>query len=129
MGRSTRTSSGRANATGRPNRTTETPQPSPPPAELRKIEVPSYFVSNVSVGKVGNDAQLMFLRWVPTVQADGTPAPVAINEPVVLIQMSLGTLKDLSLLVGGFLQQIEQDIGQIETDFTRQQREAARASS
>ena len=127
MGRSTRTSSGRANATP-PNPTAETPQPSPR-TEVRKLEVSTYFASNVTVSKVGNDVGLMFARWAPTVLADGAPAPVAIAEPVALIQMSLQTLKDLSILVGEFVAQIERDIGQIETDFTRQREAGSAASS
>jgi hypothetical protein len=125
LARTPRTRIERARATP-PGPTTETPPPSPP-TEVRKLEVSTYYASNVTVSKVANDATLMFAKWVPTVQADGAPSPVAIAEPVALIQMSLQTLKDLSILVGEFVAQIEQEIGQIETDFTRQR--AVNASS
>jgi hypothetical protein len=129
VARSTRSSSGRSASVESDPATTGVAQTSSPSVEIRKVEVPTYFASNVNVSKIANDANLMFARWVPTVRADGTPSSVAIAEPVVLIQMSLGTLKDLSLLVSDMVAQIERDSGQqIETDYTKQRAEVAASS-
>lgn len=95
-------------------------QPPVPLDQLRVIEAPTYFASALQVIRAGNDFTLLFQRPRPATLPDGSPAPIAIAEPVALLQVSSATLKDISVLLQHMVAQLEQDYGPIETDFTRQ---------
>jgi hypothetical protein len=88
--------------------------------QLKVIEAPTYFASSLQVIRAGNDFTLLFQRPRPATLPDGSPAPIAIAEPVALLQVSAATLKDISVLLQRMVAQVEQDYGPIETDFTRQ---------
>jgi len=81
---------------------------------------PSYYASGVQLASVGNDVVVSFTRplmghvWVGDVAM-----AVAETQPVVEINMSIMTIKDLSIILSEFVSQYESQFGEIETDFTR----------
>ncbi len=80
-----------------------------------------FYTSQVLMSVAGNDATLTFSRPHPAVLPPyGEPAPFALVDVVAVLQMSIGSLKDLGLLI---TQQIlayeEKTKTVIETEFTR----------
>jgi hypothetical protein len=90
---------------------------------IRRIEAPTFYVTTCTILAAGNDATLVFTRPAPAVMPDGSAAPVAISEPVVILQMSLHSLKDTAVLLGNQIPKIEEAVGPLETDYTRHQQQ------
>ena len=81
---------------------------------------PSYYASGVQLASVGNDVVVSFTRPVMGhVWVGDVPMAVAETQPVVEINMSIMTIKDLSIILSEFVSQYEARFGEIETDFTR----------
>jgi hypothetical protein len=100
----------------------------PVQTEIRKIEVPTYYAASVQIFLAVNDASLMFTRPTPGTLPNGALSTIAMIEPVALIQMSIETLKDLAVLIGDQIEQIEVSRGsKIETDYPRRRDEQRKA--
>jgi hypothetical protein len=115
---------GKRNAShpGSPNPQT----PARSPEELQQlaatgkpIDGPVANASTVLLSIAGNDAILVFNRPRPVIMPDGSMPQVAVAETTAIIHVSMATLKDLSLLLNGTIQQYEKNFGEIETEYTR----------
>lgn len=83
------------------------------------IMVPTFHASTSQISITGNDLQLMFSRH-QLMQVEGVqPGSFATLQPTVIIEMSLQTAKDLTLLIGRSVRDYEAKFGEIETDYTR----------
>lgn len=88
-------------------------------AELQVVQSPMFYASSVQILWAGNDCTIVFARPRPGVLAS-QPDPVALNEPVAIVQLSAQTVKDLSVIMAETVRQHEDKWGAIETEFTRQ---------
>lgn len=77
------------------------------------------YASTLQIQQAGNDAVLTFARPRPALLASGEPAPFMMNEITAIVYVSMGTLKDFSLIVSDTVRKYEEVNGEIETDYTR----------
>jgi len=97
---------------------------------LQIVQMPEWYASGSQLVIAGNDAQIIFNK--PMLLGDtthGLPTlshNVAVIAPVGMVRMSIGTLKDLSILLSEQVAKREAEEGVIHTAFTRM-REAARS--
>ncbi len=90
------------------------------PEDIKPIDVPMFGGSGVTVQGTGNDFSLIFTRVRPAILAKtGQPAPVALSEPAVIINVSPQTLKDLSIVLAEQVAGHEKLFGPIVSPFTR----------
>lgn len=90
-------------------------------AKVEPVEAPTFFASGIRVGVSPTECNLTFQRGRPAqVVRDGQViADVGTMENVAVIQMSVGGLKDLTLLLQQQIAKYEDDWGPIETEFSR----------
>ena len=112
------------------------PQDGPAPTEPRSVmaakpgnqprrdvepwNVPIFYGSSFGACRAGNDFVITIGRPHPGSAANmpGTQ-PLTVNEPVAVVQLSPGSLKDLCLILETQIGLFEKEFGTIETDFTR----------
>ena len=97
-------------------------QPAPAGSAAAAIlwNVPQFYANALQCYLVGNDFVMAFTRPHPASIAgmpDGTAA--AVGEPIAVLHLSPGTLKDLSLVVNQQADFYEKAYGKVETDFSR----------
>jgi hypothetical protein len=82
--------------------------------------VPIVHASSISAYLAGNDFTLIFARMRPVmVEGIEDGAAAAMGEPVVVLQLSPGTLKDLSLACADQIAQYEKQFGVVQTEYTK----------
>jgi hypothetical protein len=91
-------------------------------AQVAPIEAPLESASSVQLTVAGNEVTLLFLRNRPMSTSAGAQISLT-AEVVTMVQMSHQTLKDLSIVLNGAVQNLEKEWGEIVTPFTRQQAE------
>jgi hypothetical protein len=91
-------------------------------ADVQRVEAPSFYASTIQVTLAGNDCIIVFTRPHPAVKPDGGHASVAISEPVAIINLSMASVKDLSVLLAGLIKNYEAENGAIETPFTKRRK-------
>ncbi len=94
-------------------------------AQMRPLDAPTYYCSSFFVGLGGSDAYIVGQRPRPLIGADGI-SRMGILEPVAMLQFSVGSLKDLSIVIDGLVRAYEKEFGEIETEFTRRRKKEAR---
>lgn len=89
-------------------------------ADLAPLQVPTYFGASFQTLVAGNDAMLIMASPRPAVsKSSGQPTNWAIQIPVCAWQMSIHSLKDLSIVVNDLVSKYEADKGIIQTDFMK----------
>src|SRR4051812_5833397 len=95
-------------------------RPQPRSVRPQRLDVPAYYAAAAQVLVSGNDATVLFTTPHPAVTPEGELASKPLNEPVVLIHMSLAGLKDLSAVAADMVRRIEQ-AGALESDLGRRE--------
>jgi hypothetical protein len=91
-----------------------------PGTPVMMANAPSFYASGAQLASVGNDVIVSFTRPVMGhVLDDGVATAVAEIKSVVEINMSIKTIKDLSIILSESVGQYETQFGEIQTDFTR----------
>jgi hypothetical protein len=94
------------------------------------IQAPTFYVSSIVLHADPNNVSLLFSKHVPVEIPLGNneKIPAGTQMPVVILDMSLGTAKDLSLLINDQLEKIESEWGPIVTPFTQRRAEGLSAA-
>jgi hypothetical protein len=85
----------------------------------KPVEGNIYTASAVQIFWAGNDCTLTFTRPRPALLPTGGPAPAAMAEVVVIMQLSAATMKDLSVLLPEQVAKYEEKFGIIQTIFVK----------
>ena len=83
-----------------------------PGTRARRLEVSCYYAANAQIFFSDNDVTLLFTRPHPVILPDGQVAPVLLQQPVALIQMSFFGLRNLSRIMVDMVRQIESKSGE-----------------
>ena len=94
--------------------------PHPKVAKSKRLDVPAFYAAGAQILVSGNDASLLFTTPHPMVTPEGELATKPLNEPVVLIHMSLAGLKELSTVAADIARRIEQ-AGSFQSDVSRRE--------
>ena len=87
---------------------------------INRIEAPTFYVTSMHLTFDPNDCTVTFQKAHPVLVSSGNDRiAAAALEPVVLVSMSPGAAKDLTLLLSDRIKQYEEEWGMIETEFTR----------
>lgn len=90
-----------------------------PIEQATPVNAPTFYASAIQLGWGANDATLVFSRSVPLGSPEHPPGAIATLTPVVVLQLSAQTIKDLSVLLSRSVAVYEKEWGTIETEFTR----------
>jgi hypothetical protein len=84
------------------------------------IEAPRFHVSGFQLSCTSNDAVLLANQLRPSKLQNGDLAPFMPQETVAVLAMSIGSFKDLALLLADQVSEYERRTGRvIETDFMK----------
>jgi hypothetical protein len=109
-----------------PSVTQLSPQDIAKAEHMQPLQMPEWYAAGAQLIIAGNDAQLVFNKPVMLVAPNNAAVHnLAINMPVGLVRMSLGTLKDLSVLLHDQVMKREKDMGAIETEYTKSRAQQA----
>ena len=103
-----------------PSKKNRVPAPKPKAAKPQRLDVPTFYAAGAQILVSGNDASLLFTTPHPMVTPEGELATKPLNEPVVLIHMSLAGLKELSTVAADIARRIEQ-AGSFQSDVSRRE--------
>lgn len=85
------------------------------------IDAPQFYASAFYAMCGGNDAFVIANSFQPSKLETGEPAPFMPQEPVAILAMSIGSFKDLAVLLTRQVAEHERRTGRvIETEFTKQ---------
>jgi len=102
-----------------PNKRTDRQRPAQPNGKGQRLDVPAFYAAAVQVLVSGNDATVLFTTPHPAITPEGDLAPLPLNEPVVLVHMSLAGLKHLSAVVTDLVRRIEEQAGAVQSELAR----------
>lgn len=91
-----------------------------PDTPVTLFSMPSVYATGLQVSQAQNDFSLVFTKLISgQAMVDGKAVTVAKSEPVVELQLSAKTMKDLLVVVQNSMAQYEAEWGAVETEFTR----------
>lgn len=85
----------------------------------QRIDVPTYYVATLQAAQVGNDMNLVFSRPHPVMIGE---TQAAINDPILVLNLSMGTVKDMTLLLQDQVALYEAQFGEITTAYTQRRK-------
>ena len=90
--------------------------------QIVPVNAPLLYASSLQLTATPTGFTLTFAQPRPVnIGAGNQPLSAAILEPVVVLQMSPGTVKDISVLLTAQMAMYEATWGKLETEFTRKQ--------
>jgi hypothetical protein len=89
--------------------------------EVKRVDAPLFYASNVLMMASGNDFTLLFNRPHPIEKADGSiNVAAAVADTVAIVSITPQTAKDLFLLLRENIPKWEAEFGVVNTPFMRQ---------
>ena len=95
---------------------TQQGSPTPHPADLAELGVPTFFVSSFNLSATSNEVVLVGNELFPTRSGEGTAQPPVLR-PRVVIRLSPQSAKDLGDVLQNFVANFERAYGELRTDY------------